>query len=229
MRWLSNRISEYACEVIYEQYVFATTRGNNKFHDAIPGVYLIQYDSDDEDALDDPRSEYSVMKRDWSWYARVQDGNGSPSWCGLPAQAWREEVKRLGRLEAGVAGKVEAVKTRAQGLRRSGQEVFVESDVYIFKETRAARLCSSGFDDFWDQAAAGVADPRLDPQRSSRQEPPKGLQAREHTRPPDAFQASSDSRIALAGSGIPGFLTWDSGIRVCDFWKERHHIGTRAG
>ncbi|KAJ8578689.1 hypothetical protein ON010_g513 [Phytophthora cinnamomi] len=78
-----------------------------------------------------------------------------------------------------------------------------------------AKLRSSGLE-------SGVADPRLVPQRSSRQEPPEGLQAREHTRPLDAVRASSDSGITHSGSGIPRFLTWDSSIRVCDFWKTRH-------
>ncbi|KAJ8523725.1 hypothetical protein ON010_g17393 [Phytophthora cinnamomi] len=79
------------------------------------------------------------------------------------------------------------------------------------------------FGDLWDQAAAGVADPRLGPHRSSRQEPPKGLQAREHT---VALSTRSERRVILGsrtGSGILGFLTWDSMIRVCYFWKARHH------
>lgn len=29
-------------------------------------MFLVQYDSDEQDALDEPRSEYSVTKRDWS-------------------------------------------------------------------------------------------------------------------------------------------------------------------
>ncbi|EGZ19022.1 hypothetical protein PHYSODRAFT_301446 [Phytophthora sojae] len=58
--------NSHACELIYEQYVFATTRGKYKYKEAVPGVFLVQYVSDEEDALDEPTSKYSVMKRDWT-------------------------------------------------------------------------------------------------------------------------------------------------------------------
>ncbi|KAE9169284.1 hypothetical protein PF004_g28229 [Phytophthora fragariae] len=66
MQLLSNLISSHACELIYEQYVFATTRGKYKYKEAVPGVFLVQYVSDEEDALDEPTSTYSVMKREWT-------------------------------------------------------------------------------------------------------------------------------------------------------------------
>jgi hypothetical protein len=66
MEFLSKLVSEHACEFVYEQYNFATTTPKYKFHEAVPGVYLIQCDADDEDALDEPRSEYSVTKSNWS-------------------------------------------------------------------------------------------------------------------------------------------------------------------
>ncbi|KAE9285248.1 hypothetical protein PF001_g21996 [Phytophthora fragariae] len=66
MQLLSNLISSHACELIYEQYVFATTRGKYKYKEAVPGVFLVQYVSDEEDALDEPTSTYSVMKSEWT-------------------------------------------------------------------------------------------------------------------------------------------------------------------
>jgi len=66
MQFLSNLVSEHACELVYEQYVFATTRANYTFYEPVPDVLMIQHDSDEEDALDKPRREYLVTKRDWS-------------------------------------------------------------------------------------------------------------------------------------------------------------------
>ncbi|EGZ29145.1 hypothetical protein PHYSODRAFT_246263 [Phytophthora sojae] len=64
MQLLSNLISSHACELIYEQYVFATTRDKYKYKGAVPGVFLVQYVSGEEDALDEPTSKYLVMKCD---------------------------------------------------------------------------------------------------------------------------------------------------------------------
>ncbi|GMF54377.1 unnamed protein product [Phytophthora fragariaefolia] len=66
MDFLSKLVSEHACELVYEQYNFATTMAQYKFHEEVPGVYLIQCDTDDDGALDEPNSEYSVPKSSWS-------------------------------------------------------------------------------------------------------------------------------------------------------------------
>ncbi|ETO63378.1 hypothetical protein F444_18879 [Phytophthora nicotianae P1976] len=66
MDFLSKLVSEHACELVYEQYNFVTITTKYNFHEAVPGVYFIRCDADDEDALDEPRSEYSVTKTDWT-------------------------------------------------------------------------------------------------------------------------------------------------------------------
>eukprot|EP00644_Phytophthora_capsici_P007316 jgi/Phyca11/55771/gw1.21.167.1 len=66
MQFVSNLVSEHACELIYEQYVYANTKGKYKYCEPVPDVYLLQHDCDDEGALDEPNSEYSITKRDWS-------------------------------------------------------------------------------------------------------------------------------------------------------------------
>ncbi|ETI35094.1 hypothetical protein F443_18511 [Phytophthora nicotianae P1569] len=66
MQFVSNLVSEHACELIYEQYVYANTKGKYKYCEPVPDVYLLQHVCDDEDALDEPYSEYSITKRDWS-------------------------------------------------------------------------------------------------------------------------------------------------------------------
>ncbi|KAK1934612.1 Zinc finger SWIM domain-containing protein 3 [Phytophthora citrophthora] len=66
MDFLSKLVSEHACNLVYEQYDYATTAGKYKYHEAAPGVYLIQCNSVDDDAYDEPLSEYSVTKANWS-------------------------------------------------------------------------------------------------------------------------------------------------------------------
>ncbi|ETI37126.1 hypothetical protein PPTG_16250 [Phytophthora nicotianae INRA-310] len=66
MQFVSNLVSEHACELIYEQYVYAPTKGKYNYYEPVPNVYLVQHDCDDEDALDEPKSEYSITMRDWS-------------------------------------------------------------------------------------------------------------------------------------------------------------------
>ncbi|KAG6944167.1 hypothetical protein JG688_00017221 [Phytophthora aleatoria] len=66
MQFLSNLVSEHACELVYEQYAFATDRAKYKYCEPIPDVIFIQRASEEEDLLDEPLAEYSVTKRDWS-------------------------------------------------------------------------------------------------------------------------------------------------------------------
>ncbi|ETN08659.1 hypothetical protein PPTG_22939 [Phytophthora nicotianae INRA-310] len=66
MQFLSRLVSEHACELIYEQYVYATTRAKYKIREPVPDLFLIQHTCDEEDALDEPNMEHSVTKRDWS-------------------------------------------------------------------------------------------------------------------------------------------------------------------
>ncbi|GMF52109.1 unnamed protein product [Phytophthora fragariaefolia] len=66
MQFVSNLVSEHACELIYDQYIYATTRAKYKYCEPVPNMVLLQHDIDGEDALDEPRCEYSVTKRDWS-------------------------------------------------------------------------------------------------------------------------------------------------------------------
>ncbi|ETN07553.1 hypothetical protein PPTG_13415 [Phytophthora nicotianae INRA-310] len=66
MRHHAKLVSEHACELVYDDYYFAITKAKYKFHEAVPGVFLIQHESDDEDALDESHSEYSLTKSDWS-------------------------------------------------------------------------------------------------------------------------------------------------------------------
>ncbi|GMF56100.1 unnamed protein product [Phytophthora fragariaefolia] len=61
IEFLSKLVSEHACELVFEQYQFATTTAKHNFHEAVPGVYLIQSASDEEDALDEPLSEYFAL------------------------------------------------------------------------------------------------------------------------------------------------------------------------
>ncbi|OWZ03011.1 hypothetical protein PHMEG_00025328 [Phytophthora megakarya] len=65
IKFLSKLVSEHACELIYEQYTYATTQGSYKFHEAVPGVYVIQFGLDEDNALDEPSCEYSVTKSTW--------------------------------------------------------------------------------------------------------------------------------------------------------------------
>ncbi|KAE9135557.1 hypothetical protein PF007_g2497 [Phytophthora fragariae] len=60
MRFLSNLVSEHACELIYDQYIFAITRAKYKYYEPVPNVFLLQHDCDEEDAIDEPRCKYSV-------------------------------------------------------------------------------------------------------------------------------------------------------------------------
>ncbi|GMF55347.1 unnamed protein product [Phytophthora fragariaefolia] len=66
MQFVSNLVSEHACELIYDQYIYATTRAKYKYCETVPNMFLLQHEIDEEDALDEPRCEYSVTKRDWS-------------------------------------------------------------------------------------------------------------------------------------------------------------------
>ncbi|ETI54349.1 hypothetical protein F443_02823 [Phytophthora nicotianae P1569] len=66
MQFLSNMVSEHACEPIYDQYDYALMRANFSFYEPVPDIVLIQNVCDEGNALDEPRSEYSVTKRNWS-------------------------------------------------------------------------------------------------------------------------------------------------------------------
>jgi len=65
MQFVANLVGEHACELIFDQYEFAISRAKYTYYEPVPDMILIRHDSEDEDALDEPRAEYSVSKRDW--------------------------------------------------------------------------------------------------------------------------------------------------------------------
>ncbi|OWZ17310.1 hypothetical protein PHMEG_0008768 [Phytophthora megakarya] len=53
---------QFLSKLVIKHYTYGTTQASYKFHEAVPGVYLIQFESDEDNALDEPSCEYSVTK-----------------------------------------------------------------------------------------------------------------------------------------------------------------------
>ncbi|KUF83326.1 hypothetical protein AM587_10016089 [Phytophthora nicotianae] len=54
MRFVAQVVSEHACELIYEQYEYAISGAKYKYYEPVPDMFLLQNESEDENALDDP-------------------------------------------------------------------------------------------------------------------------------------------------------------------------------
>ncbi|RLN88115.1 hypothetical protein BBJ28_00019684 [Nothophytophthora sp. Chile5] len=65
MALLANLVSEHACELIHDQYTYAVGRATYTYYEPVPEVYMIQNGDTAINALDEPRAEYSVTKRNW--------------------------------------------------------------------------------------------------------------------------------------------------------------------
>ncbi|ETI29797.1 hypothetical protein F443_23087 [Phytophthora nicotianae P1569] len=68
MQNMANTVSEHACSLIYEQYVYAVGRATYSFYEGIPGVMFIkslEHDEDALDSLDEPNQEYNVDMENW--------------------------------------------------------------------------------------------------------------------------------------------------------------------
>ncbi|OWZ12660.1 hypothetical protein PHMEG_00014139 [Phytophthora megakarya] len=66
MSLVANLVSEHACELIHEQYVYALGHASYTFYEGCPDVYFVKSESKEVDALDEFNTEYSVTKRNWT-------------------------------------------------------------------------------------------------------------------------------------------------------------------
>ncbi|ETL47581.1 hypothetical protein L916_02687 [Phytophthora nicotianae] len=64
MQFLSNMVSEHACEPIYDQYDYALMRANFSFYEPVPDIVLIQNVCDEGNALDEPRWLLASLRSD---------------------------------------------------------------------------------------------------------------------------------------------------------------------
>ncbi|ETK80626.1 hypothetical protein L915_13751, partial [Phytophthora nicotianae] len=66
MTLVANLVSEHACELIHDQYVYALGRASYTFSERSPGVFFVKSTCADDDALDEVNTEYTVTKLNWT-------------------------------------------------------------------------------------------------------------------------------------------------------------------
>ncbi|KAE9057748.1 hypothetical protein PF010_g31255 [Phytophthora fragariae] len=62
---LANLVSAHACTLIYKQYQFALKCASYAYCEAVPGIFTIKNNVDEEDYLDEPAAEYSINSTTW--------------------------------------------------------------------------------------------------------------------------------------------------------------------